>query len=423
MDADKTKVILVGNSKFPEWGEEKDIPNVDQNMESLKKIFLDQNYFGIPNDNRHFVEIKNEEAKEILLKVKHETKAFEDRNKFERLIFYYSGHGIPGEDRKLFFAANDTIRKDYEITSVDSALLFSYLKGFGAKELIVILDCCYAAQTKENQGDADSLIQNSLPEERHDAENGAYYLFAAGKDNVAKFNPKQPNDPTYFTTALLNSIHSGTMPGKDFVTIGELYAILCKEINDLKKNKNPDIPDPRPVSEGEAGGFVFCKNINFKNQEDLEWLELLKDPNLKKITIFEDRYPQTRYDSEKDELRRRIYKGLGEIETMKKSKDYDLASKIKKEYLDIPMIRDTANQFMKDLVVEKLDLENEIEKAASSNRARLSGAGVTQASEDLAKAADKATGINKESLVVTDSSAIRKDNNDKMVRPSQSAAG
>ncbi|HEY1870457.1 MAG TPA: caspase family protein, partial [Chitinophagaceae bacterium] len=293
MNSDKTKVILVGNSKFPRWGDEsKDIPNVEQNLERLRKIFFDNSYFGIPNDDKHFTEIINENSQDVLLKVKHETKSFEDKDQFERLIFYYSGHGIPGEDRKLFFATNDTVRRDYEITSVDSNRLFSYLKGFGAKELIVILDCCYAAQTKENQGDADSLIENSLPKESQEIiENGAYYLFAAGKDNVAKFNPRQPNNPTYFTTALLSSIALGTEPGKEYVKIGELYTMLCKEINNLKKTENnPGIPDPRPVLEGEVSGFLFCKNKNFQNEEDLMWLDILKDPNLKKISTFEDEY-------------------------------------------------------------------------------------------------------------------------------------
>ena len=55
MDPQKTKVILVGNVNFPKWGGEiKDIPNVGQNMESLKKIFFDENYFGIPNDKAHY---------------------------------------------------------------------------------------------------------------------------------------------------------------------------------------------------------------------------------------------------------------------------------------------------------------------------------------------------------------------------------
>lgn len=372
MDVQKTKVILVGNSTFPRWGgEAKDIPNVEENIDLLKKIFIDKNYFGIPDAQTHLIEIKDATSQEILLRVKHETKSFAGKDQFERLIFYYSGHGIPGEDRKLFFASKDTVRRDYEITSVDSTRLFSYLEGFGAKELIVILDCCYAAQSKENLGDTDTLITNSLPEEKkelQETENGAYYLFAAGKDNVAKFNPNEPNKPTYFTEALLSSIQTGTKPGQNFITIGELYIQLCKEIAQLKKNKNTDIPDPRPVLHGEVSGYLFCKNIKFENQEDKDWLELLADPSLQKVLNFAEDYPDSRFDSEKDQLTRRLIKGQDDLKEMRQSKDINMAIQIKSDYKDIPWIKEDASKFITGLTAKKLEeYESEIERASNQD--------------------------------------------------------
>lgn len=366
MDAGRTKVILVGNSTFPDWGSEvKDIPNVKQNMELLKKVFLDPNYFGIPEDPQHFIEIKDEVSQNILLKVKHETKSFLGKDLFDRLIFYYSGHGIPGEDAKLFFASRDTVRTDYEITSVNSHRLFSYLEAFGAKELIVILDCCYAAQSKENLGDADSLISKSLPQEKSDieTENGIYYLFAAGKDNVAKFNPKDYQKPTYFTEALLNTIGRGTEPGQDYITIGEIYLQLCKEIADLKRTEDPGIPDPRPVLQGNVNGFLFCKNIKFRNQEDIDWNELREKPNWEKMRAFNKKYPVTRFDIEKDNLIRRMRKGDDALEKMEKTKDIDLAIEIKKDYKDILYIWDKANIFINGFAANPRQDDINIESA------------------------------------------------------------
>jgi len=366
MDVQKTKVILVGNSMFPHWGgEKKDILNVEQNMELLKKVFTDPNYFGIPDDAKHLVEIKNGSSQEILLTVKHETKSFLEKGLFDRLIFYYSGHGIPGEDSMLFFASKDTVRSDYEITSVNSHQLFRYLEAFGAKELIVILDCCYAAQSKENQGDADSLISKSLPvdkEELGETENGIYYLFAAGKDNVAKFNPKEPKKPTYFTEALLSSIGKGTEPGRDFITIGELYIQLRKEIADLKKKADADIPHPRPVLQGNVNGFLFCKNIKFKNQEDKDWAELRKDPSRQKWLQFKTKYAETRFEKEMNDLISRMIKGEKALKMLEEKKDIDLAIEIKTGYKDIPYIMREADRFINDLAANPLD-ENEVQSA------------------------------------------------------------
>jgi hypothetical protein len=368
MDVQKTKVILVGNSIFPDWGgEKKDIPNVEQNMDLLKKVFTDENYFGVPDDAKHLVEIKNGTSQEILLTVKHETKSFLEKNLFDRLIFYYCGHGIPGEDSNLFFASKDTVRRDYEITSVNSHQLFSYLEAFCAKELIVILDCCYAAQSKENQGDADSLISKSLPEDKaelDESENGIYYLFAAGKDNVAKFNPKEPKKPTYFTEALLSTIGKGTEPGRDFITIGEIYIRLRKEIAELKKSVDADIPEPRPVLQGNVNGFVFCKNIKFKNQEDKDWSELREDPSMKKLLLFKEKYPESRFENEMDDLTIRVLEAQKALQNMEENKDIKLAVQIKKIYEDIPYIKKRADAFINDqLAVNAIQEDQEIKSA------------------------------------------------------------
>ncbi len=366
MDVQKTKVILVGNSMFPNWGgEKKDIPNVEQNMDLLKNVFIDPNYFGIPDDGKHLVEIKNGSSQEILLTVKHETKSFLEKDLYDRLIFYYSGHGIPGEDSNLFFASKDTVRSDYEITSVNSQRLFSYLEAFCAKELIVILDCCYAAQSKENQGDADSLISKSLPEDKaelEESENGIYYLFAAGKDNVAKFNPGEPKKPTYFTEALLSTIGKGTEPGQDFITIGEIYIQLRKEIAELKKTADADIPDPRPVLQGNVNGFLFCKNIKFKNQEDKDWSELRKDPSRQKWLQFKTKYPETRFEKEMNDLISRMIKGEKALKILEEKKDIDLAIEIKTGYKDIPYIMKEADRFINNLAANPID-ENEVQSA------------------------------------------------------------
>ena len=49
-------------------------------MDLLKKVFTDENYFGVPDDAKHLVEIKNGTSQEILLTVKHETKSFLEKS-------------------------------------------------------------------------------------------------------------------------------------------------------------------------------------------------------------------------------------------------------------------------------------------------------------------------------------------------------
>ncbi len=377
MNPEKTKVILVGNSRFPFWGgEQKDILNIDQNIERLKNIFIQSDYCGIPDDQKHLIIIKDKAAREILLQVKHETKSSKEKGDYERLIFYYSGHGIPGEDSKLFFASNDTVRSDYEITSVDSQLLFSYLKGFGAKQLIVILDCCYAAQAG-GLGDMDSLIEHCLPGqeiETDENETGAYYLYAAGKDNVAKFNPKEPEQPTYFTKALLATVENGIEPGKDVITMGELCKLVRSQIVYFNNTQAIDIPDPWPVLQGNnVDGFHFCRNRKFENQEDKDWAELRKDIRYENIKNFLKKYPETKRKTEIESLKTRLYEGLRGLEEMKESKvNIKLADAIMKAYSDIPLIYDDAYAW-KDALMERTEAamrRKKPEKTATGNNSK-----------------------------------------------------
>ena len=53
---------------------------------------------------------------------------------------------------------------------------------------------------------------------------------------------------------------------------------------------------------------------------------------------------------------------------MKEPKDLRLANKIKSEYKDIPMFRDAANKFMRELAAKAINDENEIEREVLSSR-------------------------------------------------------
>ena len=182
---------------------------------------------------------------------------------------------------------------------------------------------------------------------------------------MAKFNPQEPKKPTYFTEALLNTIGKGTEPGRDFITIGEVYIQLRKEIAELKKSVDADIPEPRPVLQGNVNGFLFCKNIKFKNQEDKDWSELREDPSMKKLLLFKEKYPESRFENEMDDLTIRVLEAQKALKNMEENKDIKLAVQIKKLYEDIPYIKKRADAFINSqLAVNASQEDKDIESAS-----------------------------------------------------------
>ena len=80
-------------------------------------------------------------------------------NPDDTLLFYYSGHGVPGDDGNIYLASSDT--------DPDKP----YRRGFSFEELrmrmqntiptrvVVILDCCYSGSAKISKGSEDDAAK------------------------------------------------------------------------------------------------------------------------------------------------------------------------------------------------------------------------------------------------------------------------
>jgi hypothetical protein len=116
--------------------------------------------------------------------------------------------------------------------------------------------------------------------------------------------------------------------------------------------------------QGNVNGFLFCKNIKFKNQEDGDWADLREKPSRGKWLAFKKKYPVTRFEKGMDELISRMIKGEMALKTLEEKKDIDLAIEIKTVYKDIPYIRDGAEMFINDLAANPISNDKNIESAA-----------------------------------------------------------
>ena len=142
MNPEKTKVILIGNSEYPDWGSQRDdpsIPNVKENLKMLKEIFTSA-LFGIKEDEDHLVELPEKKSDEILETVSRSLR--KTRGMMETLIFYYAGHGIPHQQKGLFLTTRNTKWDSFEYNSIEAKDLKDLIENSGIPEKIVIIDCC-----------------------------------------------------------------------------------------------------------------------------------------------------------------------------------------------------------------------------------------------------------------------------------------
>jgi len=187
IDFSKYKVLLIGVSKYLKDVENlPPIPNIEQNISKLNKIFQDSNIFGIPDKN--IVSSLDDNSTEITDRIVDFLGAV---RKEETLIFYYAGHGKQDEKNKVYFTAQNTKQASLRSNGISMDFVRDEIASCKASRKIVILDCCYSgAFFKGTMGGGYQDEINQFT--------GSYVITSADHKTLAQFNPDDPtsNRPT-----------------------------------------------------------------------------------------------------------------------------------------------------------------------------------------------------------------------------------
>jgi hypothetical protein len=135
----------------------------------------------------------------------------------ERLLFYYSGHGMRHErQRQLYLALPGSIdsHQHRERTGLPLSAVLSQLSVAPARQVIVILDCCFAG----------------LATREIDAAN-AHLLMAVGETNKARYDGGRRN--TMFTGALLQLLREGVPDEHQSIDLDLIYERLAVELGQV----------------------------------------------------------------------------------------------------------------------------------------------------------------------------------------------
>jgi WD40 repeat protein len=73
-----------------------------------------------------------------------------ERNPSDVLVIYYSGHGVVGPDAMYYLCTTDSHPDRLVSTAVPAGQLAGLLAGSGVRNILVILDACYAGQGNED---------------------------------------------------------------------------------------------------------------------------------------------------------------------------------------------------------------------------------------------------------------------------------
>jgi Caspase domain len=155
-----------------------------------------------------------------------------DEERGASVLFYYSGHGKPSDDGRLYLAASNTTERLLPATGVSFSTILQMKDSYGFSRFAAILDCCFAGLgSPDIKGSEDDQLK-AFTEGR-----GVFFLGAANATEAAKEDASLGHG--ILTAAIVDGLTSGQADrdGDGRVTGPDLFAWCRKFAADRGAHK------------------------------------------------------------------------------------------------------------------------------------------------------------------------------------------
>lgn len=246
-DPRASRALLVGVSRYPKMGQDRQLPAVENNLERLSAVLRDEQVWGLPAEHCTVLhQPADEEA--VIAALRREAEAAEDT-----LLFYYAGHGLvdPMAGGELGLALPEAYEPDGAHVSVAYPNIRRQLLVTAAHvpHKVVILDCCWSGLALHGL-----LGESAMPTT---AIEGTAVLTAAAATRRAQSPPGMSY--TAFTDALLGILEDGVRNDKPLLDVGTVFSTL-KDVLKARAKRDPRIPIPQLGCTGDGGRLILARN-------------------------------------------------------------------------------------------------------------------------------------------------------------------
>jgi hypothetical protein len=342
--------LLIGINEYHNSDVFKSLPQVKNNIQELHEILSNPHLGGYNIDDKHHV--MDNTASDIEKKIK----AFIKENKNSSILIYYTGHGLMCPQNDVFWITAKDSNKDVDGTAdyctfIQSTPIIKCIINQKPKELVMILDCCYAAAFINN-------FQNELNKSPK-CDMGNFTIIASCGANE-RIYLQDKDELTPFVKSFSKRIYDSARNNSMSVNANDMFNYYRKNVYG---NLSPKIWK-KELSENSTSGFkysppvisnirtkeielkVFIHNLAIKKNDKLrkEELNIIEEFNRKKLFLSEERLAT---------IVNSYYQDIQEKEVKKKELEENQINQAKNE-------RETLKSIWK-IAKEKYEYKNEQE--------------------------------------------------------------
>ena len=112
------------------------LPKTVVDADGMYQVLVDERICGFPKDNVCLQVNQTEKSIRIAIE-----EFFKDRHPKDLLFFYFAGHGLVDDRRRLMLAVNET-DPDYRSSGIEARWLREEMENSRSRRQVVVLDCC-----------------------------------------------------------------------------------------------------------------------------------------------------------------------------------------------------------------------------------------------------------------------------------------
>lgn len=179
---------------------------------------------------------------------------FDDRQRDDLLLLYFTGHGIKDADGQVYFATADTQFIQHNVrraTAVSAQFVNEVMSRNRARRQILLLDCCYSGAFKQgmlSKGDKRVGTAEQLEGRGRvvlTASDALQYSFEGGQVQGEGVR-------SVFTRTLVQGLESGAadLDRDGLISLDEVYDYVYEKVADEQ-------PEQKPTKMGYAEGKIF----------------------------------------------------------------------------------------------------------------------------------------------------------------------